>query len=29
MQWLDIGGENGSLLPLEQKLAWALERIAL
>jgi tRNA dimethylallyltransferase len=29
MQWLDIGGENGSLLPLEDKLAWALERIAL
>ncbi len=29
MQWLDIGGENASLLPLESKLAWALERIAL
>ena len=29
MQWLDIGGQNGSLLPLEDKLAWALERMAL
>ena len=29
MQWLDIGGQNGSLLPLEDKLAWTLERIAL
>ena len=27
MQWLDISGDNGSLLPLEKKLSWALERM--